>query len=178
MTTRPFLVPALFAATLVLSGLPARPETPAPDPVHSRAAFERLKKLAGEWTGTAGAADGEPIAVNFRVTGGGSALVETQFPGTDHEMVSIYYTEGEDLVLVHYCAAGNQPRLRLDRAASRPDDLRFVYAGGSNHDPAKDVHIHNAAVRLLGDDRLESDWSSWVGGKDGYTAKFLLNRKK
>ena len=49
-----------------------------------------------------------------RTTGGGSAVTETLFPGTAHEMMSVYHMDGDDLVLTHYCAGGNQPRMMLE----------------------------------------------------------------
>ena len=80
-------------------------------------------------------------SVIYKLTGAGSALVETQFPGSDHEMVSVYHLDGDDLRMTHYCAAGNQPRVKLDRANSKPDELIFVFDGGTNLDPAE-RHAH------------------------------------
>lgn len=150
-----------------------------PAAVDAASAFERIKGLAGDWTGKAGHASDstEPLEVQYRVTAAGSAVMETQFAGTPHEMVSVYYRDGNDLVLTHYCAAGNQPRLRLDAAASKPDELRFVYAGGSNLDPAKDAHIHGALIRFVGADRLQSEWTSHMNGAPAETAHFELTRK-
>ena len=59
-------------------------------------------------------------SVVYKLTGAGSALVETQFPGSSHEMVSVYHLDGEDLRMTHYCAVGNQPHVKLDRANSKP----------------------------------------------------------
>ena len=79
------------------------------------AGLDRLKKLAGTWV----AADekGQPtdkVVSVFKVTSNGSAVQETIFPGSGHEMVSVYYQDGPDVVLTHYCAMGNQPHLKLD----------------------------------------------------------------
>src|SRR5687767_7169136 len=77
-------------------------------------AFDAFKKLAGDWVGK-GAADsghGEKVSVNFKVTAGGSAVVETELPGTAQEMVTIIHPDGNDLVLTHYCHVGNQPQMR------------------------------------------------------------------
>ena len=82
--------------------------------------------------------------MSYRVTGAGSALVETQFPGSPHEMVTVYYVDGNDLVLTHYCAARNQPRMKLVRATDT--DLVFEFTGRSNLDPAKDMHTHDATM--------------------------------
>jgi hypothetical protein len=79
--------------------------------------------------------------------------------------------------MTHYCAAGNQPRLRFDPAKSRPDTLVFAFAGGTNLDPAKDMHIHGAVLRLMAADRLEADWQGYVHGKPADTTHLYLRRK-
>ena len=61
----------------------------------AQAGLERLKKLAGEWV----AADdqGQPttkVVSIFKITAGGSAVQETLFPGSDHEMITMYTTTG------------------------------------------------------------------------------------
>ena len=77
-------------------------------------AFDAFKKLAGDWVGKGAASpgQGEKVSVNFKVTSGGSAVVETEMPGTSQEMVTIIHPDGSDLVLTHYCAIGNQPQMR------------------------------------------------------------------
>jgi hypothetical protein len=146
-------------------------------PVDANAAFEKLKGLVGDWEGTE---DGRTFSVIYKLTGAGSALVETQLAGTEHEMVSIYHLDNDKLLMTHYCAVGNQPRLKLDPKASTPESLVFTFDGGTNFDPAKDMHIHGAKI-LFGADtnHLKSEWSAWVGGKPvGEATVFDLTRKK
>src|SRR5262245_12866207 len=91
------------------------------------AAFERLKSLAGTWKGTGGHGDAqEPMTVTYKVTSGGSVVLETVAQGTEHEMITIYYLDGEDLVLTHYCALGNQPHMKA--AAQSDGKLVFSFA--------------------------------------------------
>src|SRR5579859_4783906 len=102
--------------------------------VEAKAAFARLKTLAGEWkvaetNGVHAQHDGK---ITYRVTAAGSTVMETFFPGSDHEMVSMYHLDGDELVLTHYCAAGNQPRMKLDRQASTTDKYLFVFDGGTS----------------------------------------------
>lgn len=144
----------------------------------STAAFSRLKTLAGEWKGTIGSPDGPPGRVIYRVTANGHTVMETLFPGTDHEMISMYHLDGGDLVLTHYCAAGNQPRMKFEPAASSATELVFSFTGGTNLDPAKDGHIHNGRLRLPAADRLEADWVFYSDGKPAGTNRFLLKREK
>jgi hypothetical protein len=144
-------------------------------PSAAQNAFESMKKLAGEWEGEAGE---EKVHAVYRVTGAGSALMETLLPGTPHEMVSMYHMNGADLVMTHYCAAGNQPHLKFDPAASKPDRLVFKFVSGSNMDPNKDGHIHGVVFRLVDADHLEGDWEHYKDGKPGEGMKFAVTRKK
>jgi hypothetical protein len=140
---------------------------PAADekPIDAKAAFERIKGLSGRWVSEGGNGHAASQEVKYRLTAAGSAVVETMFEGSDHEMVSVYHLDGDDLRMTHYCAAGNQPRLKLDRAASKPDDLVFVFDGGTNLDPAKDMHIHGCRFHFTEDGKVEARWSAYAGGK-------------
>jgi hypothetical protein len=141
----------------------------------AEAGFARLVALQGEWVDTTGQL-GPPdvVQVTYRVTGGGSAVVETLFPGSPHEMVTVYHRDGTDLVLTHYCAAGNQPRMRAKTFAG--DAFAFDFDGGTNLDPAVDAHAHNGVLRFLPDGTLESDWDFWQGGKVEHQQPAVLRR--
>ena len=142
-----------------------------------KAALERLKALAGEWRGNVITPDGPPASVVYGVTAGGSTVVERLFPGTDHEMMTMYHLEGGDLVLTHYCAMGNQPRMRLVSATGGdPAELRFDFAGGTNVDPARDSHMHAGRIVLKGANVLEAEWDVHEKGKKTGANKFFLTR--
>jgi hypothetical protein len=140
----------------------------APD---AAAALAQLKGLAGRWEGTAAGQPGG--VVEYRVTGGGNVVMETMFPGTEHEMVSVYHLEGGELVMTHYCTSGNHPKLKLTGADA--GGLAFGYAGGS-FDPGKDVHVHAGRLTVEDDGVLEADWTFWKDGADNGTATFVLRR--
>jgi hypothetical protein len=86
--------------------------------------------------------------------------------------------DGADLVMTHYCAAGNQPHLKFDPAASKADRYVFTFAGGSNLDVKKDMHIHGLVFRVVDADHVESEWESYKDGKADATMKFVVARKK
>lgn len=165
---------AALLLPLLLVAPPLRADEPA-GKLDGRAAFETLKTLAGAWKGNTLTEDGAPGETRFRVTAGGHAVEEVMFPGTDHEMVNMYHLVGGELVVTHYCSSGNRPEMKLDLAASKPDDLVFGFSGGANLDPAKDVHIHSARL-LIEEGRLREEWSSWAGGKEAGVMKFFLKR--
>jgi hypothetical protein len=147
--------------------------------VAAKAAFARLEALAGEWKVEAhdtGHASDQPMKIVYRVTANGSAVMETLFPGTDHEMVTMYHLDGDDLRLTHYCAMKNQPHLKLDKAASTADALVFAFDGGTNLDPEKDMHMHSGRIFFREGGRVESEWDGYKGREKLHTAKFALSR--
>ena len=85
------------------------------------AAFGQLKSLVGEWRGTR--PDGREIVVNYRLSAGGTVLVETWNLGPQRESLTIYHLHGSDLLATHFCPQGNQPRLRM----TRPESSRFHF---------------------------------------------------
>ena len=167
-----FLTLAVAAAALAVSAAAQAPV------VDGRAAFERLKSLAGTWEGQAGHGQpGEAATVTYRVASGGSVVEETLFPGTPHEMISMYHVVDGELVLTHYCAMANQPRMRLDRKASTSDRLVFAFDGGTNFDPAKDTHVHSGVIEWKGD-ALSASWKVFSTGKEAGQNQFVLSHKK
>jgi hypothetical protein len=165
----------LAAATSAGLAVPGGAQAPAVD---GKAAFERLKTLAGTWEGQAGHGEpGQAATVTYRVASGGSVVEETLFPGTPHEMISMYHLVDGQLVLTHYCAMANQPRMRLDRKTSTPDRLVFAFDGGTNFDPAKDTHVHSGVVEWKGES-LHNAWTVYSGGQEAGQNVFVLNRRK
>lgn len=165
----------LFCLSIALSGLLVTPAARA-DGGSAQAAFERLKSLAGRWQGTLPDDPNSKTEVNYRVTAGGSALVETEFAGQPHEMVTVYHLDGEKLIMTHYCAAGNQPTLRFDPERSSNSELFFDFASGTNMDPAKDLHIHSGKLRWTGENTLDAEWVTYKDGRSDHTMKVSLKR--
>ena len=169
------LVGVLVSAGVVFAA--AEPPGTGSQPAAAASAFERLKNLAGEWVA---AEDGEmfkkgDVVSRYAVTAAGSAVVETVFPGSPHEMVTVYHADGPDLVLTHYCMEGNQPRMRAKNPkASRLD---FAFDGGTGIDPKKDRHMNSAAIEFVGPDELATVWTEIEAGKPVFVAKSRLVRK-
>jgi hypothetical protein len=80
--------------------------------------------------------------------------------------------------MTHYCAARNQPHLKLDRAKSTPDEFIFVFDGGTNFDPEKDMHIHGLRIKFEKDGHVKSEWEGYTGGKKAGTTTFEMTRDK
>jgi hypothetical protein len=167
----------LAAAFLAGGQLPAAPpEGPTP-PARTTPAFERFKALAGDWVA---ADDGDmskkgDLVARYHLTGGGSAVVEELFPGTPHEMTTVYHLDGQDVVLTHYCMMGNQPQMRAKPTSS--SRVAFAFDGGTNIDPKHDEHMHTVSFDFVGANELRTEWIDFNGGKPEKTAGFHLVRK-
>jgi hypothetical protein len=79
------------------------------------------------------------------------------------EMVSLYTTDGPDLVMTHYCVLGNQPRMKAD-PNSPPNQIVFCFIGGGNLNPEKDRHMHEATLTIVSDERIEINGIGWENG--------------
>lgn len=146
--------------------------------IEAARAFDRLKSLKGEWVDNSGTFGGkDKVSVIYEVIGNGSAVMERLFQGQPHEMVSIYHMDGDQLVMTHYCAAKNQPRMKAGRITDNRID--FDFAGGTNFDPAKDAHIHNGYLEWADTDHVFGKWYGWANGKPSeHAVSFDLTRKK
>jgi hypothetical protein len=149
---------------------PASAQPPSP-------AFDRLRSLAGEWSGTAsGSAEmkGMVTKASIRVVSGGSAVMITTDPGGAHEMVTlIHRDDGGTLVATHYCAAMNQPRMRA-KPGSDPSHITFEFVDGTNLG-AYPARMQRLTILTPDPDRQIQEWTFRDGGKDA-TDVFELRR--
>jgi len=136
--------------------------------------FEKIKTLAGDWIDAEG--DGS-VAASYRVTAGGSAVVETMLPGTPYEMVTVFTIDKDDLVLTHYCAQGNQPHMKAIKGGEA-GTIAFKFDGGGNMKSTNDGHMHDATFTFVDADHVKSTWQYYKDGKPGEKAEFSHVRKK
>jgi hypothetical protein len=94
------------------------------------------------------------VPVRFQVISGGSVVLET-FGRPGRETATVYHLDGGSLVATHYCAQGNQPRLRL--RDGDPRHLRFALADVTGQDPSEAVlvELHYDALATGGFERAE-----------------------
>src|SRR5262245_60682364 len=176
---RGFLIGGLLLTLAPVIWADDKPATQLPSPP-TNGALEKLKKLAGTWVAADkdGKATDQVVSI-IKVTSGGSAVHETLFPGQPHEMISVYTTEGPDLVMTHYCVLGNQPRMKAD-PKSPSNQIVFQFAGGGNLDPKKDKHMHDATLTIVDNDHIEVNGTAWENGapaKDMCCGLKLVRRK-
>ena len=144
-------------------------------PVTGSKELEKLKTLAGMWQGTT-VMDGKemPASVIYKTSSNGSIVVETLFPGTPHEMVSVYYDENGKLGMTHYCAMDNQPHFTLGKSSDAMMEL--VFANGTNLDPAKDSYMHDVSFEFKDKNSMVQEWTLYENGKEMDVSTFTFSR--
>ena len=103
------------------------------------------------------------MKVSYKLTSGGSALIETTHEGAPHEMVSVYHdNKNGKLTMTHYCAEHNQPKLVL--AAMENNKLTMDLASDSDVDVADEKHINATSIQFEGANKMTQTWTSFAGG--------------
>lgn len=128
-------------------------------------AYQRLTKLAGQWKGTHKDENGKPAEffVEYRLTSGDSAMVETLMKGTPMEMVSIYHDDGDALMMTHYCGLGNQPRMKATNVKGNKYIFKFV--DGTNMASDKEMHMGGLTLTIVDQDHIRHEWTLFKDGK-------------
>ncbi len=167
-------IPAAALLALMLAG----PTAAADD----KSVMDKLAKLQGDWIMLdENGAETDMIGSTFRLTAAGSALVEVMAPGSPEgfEMVNMYHADGDRVLMTHYCAAGNQPRMVVK---ATDDDNRLVlqFESVTNLASPDANHMHHAEYIFHGDDRLTTLWWSMQDGKvnEDEHVTIELKRKK
>ena len=166
------LVVLMSISTEAFAQSEAQPSSAAAVPSEAQDAFATMKSLAGEWEGVINVLEMPEMTtrvnVSIRVTSRGNAIVhefqeaETPLDATlyDHPITMIY-TDQDRLTLVHYCDAGNRPRMT---GTMSPDGktLAFEFV-----DISGDIqyHMHNAVFNIVDADHHTEDWTFMMGDK-------------
>ena len=141
--------------------------------------FDRIKVLSGEWEVTPGpGGHGQHGAtVTYQVTAAGSAVQETLFGGTDHEMITLFYVEDGKLALTHYCMLQNRPLMREEKS-SNPAQIVLVCPKTENAKIETEDHMHQVTYTFIDADHIKADWVLFKGGKSDSTHSFEMTWKK
>ena len=153
-------------------------------PSEAQKSFETMKTLAGEWEGPVTVpempemSNGKPLHVSMRVTSRGNALVhELQEAGTpldatkyDHP-VTMFYVEGDQFTLIHYCDAGNRPRM-TGKLSPDGKTLEFELKDISG---SPEYHMHHSVITIVDANHHTEDWTFMMKDKPIH-AHFDLHR--
>ena len=175
----------LSLSTVALAQSDAQKSSVAPVPSEAQKSFTTMKSLAGEWEGPVTVPDapemsGAKMHLSLRVTSRGNALVhEFQEAGTpldatkyDHP-VTMFYVDQDQFTLVHYCDAGNRPRM-TGKMAPDGKTLEFELKDISG---SPEYHLHHSVITLIDANHHTEDWTFMMKDK-AIHAHFDLQRAK
>ena len=134
-------------------------------------AFEKMKLLAGSWEGKD--ASGHAVSDRFEVTSAGGSLMSEL--NAEEPMTSMFYMDGDRLMMTHFCPSKNQPRMK---ATVSPDGaiITFDFVDATNLATPETGHMHRAVYIISGPDSLAEEWTWRHNGKDS-KEHFELHRK-
>jgi hypothetical protein len=142
----------------------------------SETAFARLKGLAGEWESKNAKGTSH---IRYEVISGGSAVAEhfeSDALGSGNAMLTVYYLDGNQLVLTHYCMARNQPHMQAESFDNATGELRFEFAGATGLSSPEAGHMHSASFRFIDADHFSTDWQFFENGKPKFNEAVQYTR--
>jgi hypothetical protein len=158
-------------------------------PSDAQKSFDKLKTLAGTWHATITTeppvkemGNGAIGDVSLRVTSRGNALVhemgeagKPDDPTKYDHPVTMFYLDGDRLLLTHYCDAGNRPRMA---ARVSPDgktlEFDFLDVAGST----KYGNMQHAVFTFIDANHHTEDWTYMMPGDKPMRAHLDLQRVK
>ena len=166
-----FVVFAILVLGSVLLLADEKKSKIAPSP-----AYDKMKTLAGSWDGSVDEGGKQvPTKARLRMMSDNSVLAHWLDEGSDHEMLTMFHMDGNDLMATHYCAAHNQPRMVLVSGGD-PNRLVFKFKDGTNIAPT-DGHMRQVAFVFDGPNHHIEEWTYSDNGKE-FTSKFDFKRKQ
>src|SRR5258708_26467990 len=171
-------------STVAFAQSDAQKSSVAPLPSEAQKSFATVKSLAGEWEGPVTVPEmpqmsgGKPMHLSMRVTSRGNVLVhEFQEAGKPLDPtkyahpVTMFYVDGDQLTLIHYCDAGNRPRM-TGKMSSDGKTVEFELKDISG---STAYHMHHSVFTFIDADHHTEDWTFMMKDKPIH-AHFDLQR--
>ena len=134
-------------------------------------AFTALKNMPGTWEGNS---EMGPVQVVFKTTGHGSAVM-SEIMGHE-DMISMFHMDGPNrLMLTHYCAVGNEPRM-VASVSSDGKTMTFNFVDATNLASPDAGHMQKMVLTLVDENHHTEEWTFNDHGKE-HKAFFDLRRK-
>ncbi|HTT24290.1 MAG TPA: hypothetical protein VMG82_35530 [Candidatus Sulfotelmatobacter sp.] len=165
MTNQSRIATRIVIAAIALTSLAALAQTDA------QKAFATIKTLPGTWEGDTKMG---PVTVTFKSTAGGSAVM-SEILGKE-DMVTMFNLDGPSrLLMTHYCAAGNEPRME---ASVAPDGkvITFNFVDATNLATPDAGHMQKMVLTLIDSNHHTEEWTFVDHGKE-HREVFDLHRK-
>ena len=135
--------------------------------------LDRFKSMAGTWQGKSLGGDTNQVA--YQLVAGGKAVMGEIHNGSG-DMTSMFYVDGNRLLMTHFCPSGNQPRM----TATISPDLKMVsfdFLDATNLSAPTAGHMHRAVYLFSDDDHYSEEWT-WKQEGKAATFHYEMQRQK
>lgn len=141
----------------------------------SRALFERMKKLEGDWRGKS--TKGWEDLSRVKVIAKGSAILFDSFDAHPNEtMLTLVHWDLDRVLLTHYCVAGNQPRLEATSIEENGRKVTFTFVDATNLPSRNKGHMDKLVMRFIDDSHYSSQWTWYQDGKESWMEEIRRER--
>jgi len=137
--------------------------------------FDKIKSLVGTWQ--VKMTDGSITKITYKIVSNGSTIMETISGKEEDAMVTMYHLNGNNLMMTHYCSAGNQPRMKAAVNDNEIKTLNFKYVDATNLKSEQDGHMLNLDISFKDKDHFTQAWT-WTKDGKNVTQTFDLVRVK
>ena len=142
----------------------------------ARKAFDRLKRLEGDWH--ARSSKGWSETISYEVVARGSVVVSrTDFADSpESRMYTMFHLDGPRLMLTHYCEARNQPRLVATSIEDEGRTITFTFLDATGIRTRDEGHMDKAVYRFGDDDSFSSRWTWYKDGEESWMEEIMFER--
>lgn len=165
--TASWSIAILAAALLVTAGMTGVTFGAA---APANAGFEKLKTLVGTWESPMDG--GGSYTVTYRLVSNGTVLMEES---SVEAMVTMYHPDGDSVMLTHYCAGNNQPRMRA-AGLTQGNVLNFRFVDVTNAAAAKEGIMKDLKITFDDADHYSAEWTN--SDKDGKESPYTFHLKR
>jgi hypothetical protein len=141
--------------------------------------FNLIKALVGDWQGSyewIGKNRKGPMNAKYNLSGNDTTVVEDLIVDGNPNMTTVYHLDGADLRATHYCAAGNQPRLKVTSIDGNKKSVKFQMVDITNLSSPDAGHVRDLELRLTGANEIIILFTFVGSGKES-VERIELTRK-
>jgi hypothetical protein len=135
-------------------------------------ALGKFKSMVGTWEGKT--PKGAPVEDTYTLTAGGTTVMVNNKMGPE-DMVTMFYLDGDQLMMTHFCPSNNQPRMK---ATISPDlkTVSFEFLDATNLPSPQAGHMGRAIYLFSDPDHYSEEWT-WLEAGKSTTFHFDMHRK-
>lgn len=128
----------------------------------SNPALEQFKSVAGDWEGKD--RSGNAISVRYEVLARGVVMERLQ-PAAQPGMLTMYRLDGDHIVAIHFCSAGNQPVLRTGQLSAATGKYDFTIERVCGLNTPHELHLVELVMSFTDKNHVTQAWTSRSHGK-------------